>query len=72
MSAVTCNLLSSVTATAVSIAAVPVGIPLSSLTLSTLVLNTVGAPVQDIGLLFAIDWLLYSFQFYVYKFGFDV
>lgn len=48
----------SITSTAVSIAAASA--PSASLTLMPLVLNAIGAPVQDIGLLFAIDWLWYE------------
>jgi len=46
----------SVAATAVSIAST--GAPSASLTLIFIVLNAINAPLEDVGLLFAIDWFV--------------
>jgi len=45
-----------ITSTAVSVASASV--PSAALALMFIVLNAIGAPTKDIGLLFAVDWLV--------------
>ena len=60
----TSSSLFSFTATAASIGAA--GIPQAGLVTMVLVLQAVNLPVNDIGLILAVDWFLYAYNFFTF------